>query len=210
MPRRIALIATSLALLVVLAGCGSDDDSADERDSATTTEEESSTTKAEDEPEESTAPDEPTTEATEPTDTTDTTAPEDETPPAFEVPEGADFCAAYAAFEASFQQVPSDTVEGMQTGTAILRDAIAALAPLAPEELSDHIDLLLQATEDMAAAAAEATTVEDAQAALSEGFTNPDFAAAGEALDTYFNENCEEANDEQADEAEAPETVTPG
>jgi hypothetical protein len=209
MPRRIALIATSLALVVVLAGCGSDDDSADEKDATTTTEEESSTTKA-DEPdtEETTAPEETTgsTEDTEPTDTTE--APADTGP--VEIPEGADFCAAYAAFDEQFEQVPSDTLEDIQAGAVLLRDAIADLAPLAPEELADEFGLLVQVTDDMAEEAADATTVEDAQAVLNDAFSNPEFSAAGEGVDTYFDGNCPQAEDEQTDGAESPETVTPG
>jgi len=212
MPRRLALIATSLALVVALAGCGSDDDSADERDTTTTTEEGSSTTEADEtttepETEDPTTPEEPTTEATEPTDTTE--APTDTTP--FEVPEGADFCAAYAAFDESFEQLPSDSLEDIQAGAVLLRDAIGQLAPLAPEELADEMALLVQLTEDLDSAAASATTLEEAQTTLQELFSNPEFSGAGETVDTYFGETCPQANDDQAEgDAGSPETVTPG
>ncbi|HEU5153065.1 MAG TPA: hypothetical protein VFU19_21405 [Iamia sp.] len=211
MPRRIALIATSLALVVVLAACGSDDDSADERDTTTTTEEEeTSTTEADDPDTEDTAEPDDTTGSTEPTDTTE--APEDP-PDTIEIPEGADFCAAYAAFDETADELPSDTVEDVQTGTVLLRDGIAQLAPLAPEELTEQMALLVQATEELVDAAADATTVEEAEAALGEIFSNTEFSDAAEAIDDHFDQSCEEANDEQApadDGAQAPETVTPG
>ena len=204
MPRRIALIATSLALLVVLAGCGSDDDSADDRDTTTTTEEEaSSTTKAEDETEETTAPEETTTEATETTE-----APDESTTTVANSGDGnPEFCAAYEAFEASAADLPSETVEDIQAGATALRDGIGSLEPLAPEELADDMDLLLEATEDVYDAAMAATTVDEARAALSDVFSNEEFSGAAERVNTYYDEHCPQANDDQA---EAPETVTPG
>ena len=215
MPRRITLIATSLALVVVLAGCGSDDDSADdERDTTTTTEEEATTTEADEpETEASTEPDG----TTEPTDTTE--APDDPEEPeepdtpvtSISIPEGADFCTAYATFDEAAGEIPSDTIEDIQAGSEVLRGAITELEPLAPAELADAMGLLVEATGELVDATADAATVEEAQGALTEVFTNEDFAGAAEAVNVYFDENCPQADDDQAEgEAGTPETVTPG
>ncbi len=210
MPRRLALIATSLALVVALAGCGSDDDKADEKDTTTTTEEDASTTttQADDETDASTAPDETTTESTETTEPTETTeAPEDPggTATTISIPEGADFCAAYGAFDESASNLADDTIENVQAGAEAIRDAIAQLAPLAPAELADAMALLVDATEELVDTANAATTLEEAKGALTEVFSQEQFRDAAQSVSDYFTASCAQANDDQA-----PETVTPG
>jgi hypothetical protein len=197
MPRRFAMIASSLAVAALLVGCGSDDDSSDGDDTTTTTAEEESTTT-----EEGSTSDPETEESTAPDDTTESTEAPDETTTTESVGEGpgdAEFCAAYAAFDESFDELPDETVEDIQAGADLVLDGLTAMAPVAPDELAEDMPLLVQGAEDLVAAVADATTVEEAQTAGGEIFNDPEFSAAAERVDTYFTERCPEANDDQAD-----------
>lgn len=199
MPRRLALIASSLAVAVLLVGCGSDDDSSDdERDTTTTeAEETTSTTETDDE-------DETTTESTEAPDdetTTESSAPpEDETTTtAADGPGDPEFCAAYEAFDQQANDLPDETYEQMQTAAQTIRDGLAGLIEVAPEDLAADVETLAAAGDDLVAAVEGTTTVEDAQTAAAEVFQEEGFMAAIERVDGYFDERCAEANDEQAD-----------
>ncbi|HEV7722815.1 MAG TPA: hypothetical protein VGO60_16095 [Iamia sp.] len=205
MPRRIALIASSLALAVVLVGCGSsDDDSSDDGGDATTTVEES-TTEATTEAgtEETTAPDD----STEPTETTE--APDETTTTpggSGEVDE--EFCAAYAAFDESADELPDETVEDIQAGGQVLLDGIQSVQEVAPDELAEDLGTLVDAVEQLVAAMADATTVEEARDASTGIFDNEEFQGAASRVDSYFD-GCPQADDDQANEgaAEPPTTA---
>lgn len=199
MPRRRALIASSLAVALLLVGCGGDDDSSDNDDATTTTvEEESTTTEADT----TTAPeDEETTAPEEPTETTEA-APDETTTTAAPVGEGEgdpEFCAAYAAFDAQFEDLPDETVDDIKAGAVQLRDGLADMVDIAPEELSGDMEILAQAGEDLVTVTADATTVEEAQQASGEVFLDEEFSAAAQRVDDYYRTGCPEANDDQAD-----------
>ncbi len=158
MARRLALIVTSVAVVALLAGCGSDDDSSGEKGSETTA-----------------APDggEPTADG------------------------DAEFCAAYDTFQRSFEDLPNDTVEGLQAGVDALVEGSTALREVVPEELIDDADLMVQGANELAEAIADAETVEEAQSAAAEVFGDEQYDTEND-IDLYFNENCPQANDEQA------------
>ncbi|HMJ78142.1 MAG TPA: hypothetical protein VK507_19330 [Iamia sp.] len=207
MPRRFALIASSLALAIVLVGCGSgDDDSSDDGGDTTTTVEES-TTEATSEPgaEDTTAPDD----STEPTETTE--APDEPTTTAGGSGEAdEEFCAAYAAFDESSNDLPDETVEDIQAGGQVLLEGIQNVQEVAPDELAENMSTLVDAVEQLVDAMADATTVEEARDASTGIFDDEEFQAAAQRVESYFGD-CPQANDDQANEGEAepPTTVGP-
>jgi hypothetical protein len=197
MPRRFALIASSLAIAIVLVGCGSDDDPDDASDTTTTAEE--STTTADDgepETEESTAPED----TTEPTESTETTvAPDESTTTAGGGGGEADeeFCATYAAFDEAADELPDETVDDIKNGAQTLLEGIQAVQQVAPDELAEDLDTLVGAVQLLVDEVADATTIEEAQGAGSSVFEDEGFQAAAERVDGYFD-NCPQANDDQA------------
>jgi len=210
MPRRPALIASTLAVAVLLVGCGGDDDTADDGDTTTTAEEASTATTAEaaDEP----ATGEPTTtsggdgtESTEPADDPTTSAPD------AGAPGDPEFCAAYGALDERFEDVPNDTLEEVRASTTAIDAAIDDLVPLAPDELAEQMEVLAQAVDELVDAAATATSTEEALAALEQVFSDQAYGEAALAVDDYFEDRCPEADDEAAEgSAPTPTTVTPG
>jgi hypothetical protein len=170
MRRRHALIASTLAVAVLLVGCGSDDDSSDDggdpttTDVSTTTEATDDSTDSTDDPTEST--EETTVEDPDDTEPSDTTAPTADTEA---------FCAAYDSFGSTADELPNETIEDIRA-VDTLTDALGQLAEIAEESAS----------------------VDEAQAAYAEAFGSEDAQNSAEAIDTFFNENCPQANDEQA------------
>ena len=206
MPRRIALIASSLALAIVLVGCGSSDDdqSSDDGGDATTTVDESTTEAGE--PGETTAPDD----TTEPAETT-TEAPDDETTTTAggtgEVDE--EFCAVYAAFDESADELPDETLEDIQSGGEVLLEGIQGVEEVAPDELADDMSILVDAVQQLVDAVNGATTIEEARTASTSVFDNTEFQAAADRVDSYF-EGCPQANDDQANDGEVEPPTTAG
>jgi len=200
MPRRLALIASSLAVTLLLVGCGGDDDSSDDGDTTTTEEEASDTTEETTEPEDAA---DDTTEPEDDTTTASTEAPDDETTTTAGGDgggEGGDpeFCAAYGAFDEAADELPDETVEDIQNGADALLAGLEDVAAVAPADLAADVDVLVASVEDLVEAVAGATTVEEAETAGSALFTNEEFQSAAERVDTYFEESCPEANDDQA------------
>jgi hypothetical protein len=200
MRRRHALIASTLAVAMLLVGCGSDDDSSDEGGDTT---EETTTTTADETTEsseatEDTATDE-TIDDTEPEDTSipdpDDTQPDESSPPSEDIEA---FCAAYDEFDATASDLPDETLEDIQAGATTLREGLEEMRSVTPDDLGATVDTLIDAFTQLEEIAAEAESVEDAQAAFADAFTEEDAQNAAEGLDTYFNESCPQANDEQA------------
>lgn len=198
MRRRHALIASTLAVAVLLVGCGDDDDSSDEGGDTT----EETTTTAADDATESTEDAEATDETigdSEPEDTSipdpDDTQPDESTPPTEDIEA---FCTAYNAFEATADELPDETIEDIRSGATTLRGELEGVREVAPAELTDAVDTLLDALTQLEQIAAEAQTVEEAQESYAEAFGEEDAQNAAEGVDAYFNENCPQADDEQA------------
>lgn len=215
MPRRLALIATTVALTIVLAGCGSDDDSSDDERDTTTTAEESTTTA--DDAEDPGTGDSSTTEG----DTTESTeAPDDTTTTTSSVEPGegdADFCVAYQAFNEQFEDLPSDSAEAIKDGIEQLAGALTDLVPVAPDELTADLELLADGATGVQDELDGATTAEEAQQIVIGAFSGDEFNTAAERVDGYFEQGCPQAEEPQAEEpevedgsVETPETVTPG
>jgi len=80
---------------------------------------------------------------------------------------------------------------------------------VAPDELADDLSTLVDAVEQLVAAMADATTVEEARSASTGIFDNEEFQAAAERVDTYFD-GCPQANDDQANEGEVEPPTTAG
>lgn len=213
MPRRLALFVPTLALALVLVGCGSDDDSSDDERDTTTTEEaaEPSTEPSEIEDDATTVPDE----TTEPDEETTTSAPDDSTTTTTAGEGGGEgdpeFCAAYGAFDEEADDLPDETLEEFQASVEFLRTGLTGVAEVAPDELTEDLDVIVATVEQVPEAIEGATTSEEAQQAALDLFEGQEFVDAIGRVETYFDERCPEANDDQADaEAGTPETVTPG
>lgn len=192
MPRRLALLASSLAVVALLAGCGGDDDSADDDRDATTTTAEGSTTEADVATEES-DPDEPSdsteapgsTEGSDDPETTEGRAGDDA---------DEEFCAAYAAFDESANDLPDETVEDIQAGAEVLREGIDSVAAVAPDALAADVGVLVDAVDLLVEEANEATSVEEAQQAGSSVFEDQEFQDAAERVEDHY-ETCPQADD---------------
>jgi hypothetical protein len=194
MPRRLALLTSSLAVVALLAGCGGDDDSADDEGSTTTTTAEESTTAAGDDATEGSGPDEPT-DPTEAPDATDGSHEPETTEGGGGGEADEEFCAAYAAFDESVDGLPDETVEDIQAGVEVLREGIGSVAAVAPEALAADVDVLVDAVDLLVEEAADATTVEEAQQAGSSVFEDEDFQAAAERVQDHY-ETCPQADDD--------------
>lgn len=193
MSRRLALIASSLAVAALLVGCGSDDDSSDDGGDTSTTEasEEETTASADDTTTESSAATDGT-ETSEATDGTETTI----TASAEEVEA---FCAAYDSFDQAAYELPQETIEDIRSGATILRESLEEVSDASPEELVDDVDLLVEALVQLEEIAEASDTIEEAETDYAEAYGEKDYQSAADAIDSFFGTNCPQAEDDQAE-----------
>ncbi len=169
MLRRLSpLIASAAVLILLLAGCGGDDDSAEVSATETTGSADGSTT----------------TEAPESSQTTE--APDTTASGGGDVDE---FCSAYNDFDAFVDDIPDDTIEQVRDGTAMLVDALDELVDLAPEEIRSDVESVRDGAGQLQEVVDDADTLDEAEQDFDE-IDSTEANAAGEAVNTYAEENC--------------------
>jgi hypothetical protein len=196
MRRRLTLIVSTLAVAVLLVGCGSDDDSSDDGGDPTTTDV-STTTEGDETTDSTDAPTESTEDTT--VEDPDDTEPSDTTAPAGDTEA---FCAAYDTFGSTADELPNETIEDIRAGATTLKEAFESVRAVAPAELADAVDALTEALAQLEQIANDSATIEDAQTAYTEAFGSEDAQNSAEAVDSYFDTNCPQANDDQASTGE--------
>ena len=166
MPRRPVLIVSSLAVAVVLVGCGGDGDPS----AVTGPTAEDSTTAAE------------TTEVSD--DETTTTASGSGGGEGDE-----EFCAAYATFEEATSDLPNETLEDLHLASGALLRFTRDVAEVAPDELTEDMDVLVDAVERYTDDLTAATTVEEGRRIAGRLF-DEDYLAPATRVGTYEDEHC--------------------
>lgn len=176
MMRRLSLVpALLLTLAVLLGGCGDDSEGASptttaaEEDGAETTGQSEATGQSE------------TTEESETTEDSKTTEGEGDLEA---------FCTTAEDLETLTEGMADETLEDLQSGVAQLLEGAEELADAAPEEVADDVATLVKTVEALKEAVDDAGSVEEAETALEDLSGQGDFAAAGERVQTFTQENC--------------------
>lgn len=191
MPRRLSFLAPAVALLLVFAGCG--DDGEDVSADTTTTEQreatEAETTETDSTDERSeTAEDETTTESSAPDGTTEPDGPSP-------TGEDAEFCATEAALDDIDDEFDPTTIEGLKAGYVALVEAAQGLGDVAPDEIANDVETVLEGLDEVGVLIADAATIEEAEAAL-EGFDASEIEPASDGIDEWVDENCPDDDDD--------------
>jgi hypothetical protein len=116
--------------------------------------------------------------------TTTTTDPEAE--PA------APFCVTWSTFKEVIADLPSNTLPQLQARTVQITAAATSLAAVAPTELQDRAQTILDGAEQLQAAVEDAASLEDAQAAAAPLTGDAGYVAASEDLEAWVVDNCDE------------------
>lgn len=196
MSRRVTILAPAVALLLVFAGCGGDDDASDD----TTTTEQQETTQAETTEAETTESTEGDTTGSskgdDPGDTGDTTEPEDPsgtTEGDAPTGEAAEFCAAFAALGEDFgDQTAPTTIEETRAFFAMALSDAENTADLAPDEIADDFQTVVDGFSELNDIVAAAPTLEAAEAAVT-GFDDTEIKPASDRIEAWIDENCPES-----------------
>ena len=101
------------------------------------------------------------------------------------------FCVTYGTFSELVGSLPENTLEQLKARTEQTSAAANALVTVAPDDLRDEADLISTGANDLEAAVAGATTLEQAQAAAAPIVGDDAYLLANEAMGTWVAANCE-------------------
>jgi hypothetical protein len=107
-------------------------------------------------------------------------------------PSTAVFCEDHATIEANFAALPNGSLAELKEGVALLASDAEGLAGRAPDAVAADAEALAAGLRQVSTAVAEATTVEEAEAAVAAVVDEPSYREASDAVTSWTVDNCED------------------
>ncbi|WCO67701.1 hypothetical protein PO878_03055 [Iamia majanohamensis] len=100
------------------------------------------------------------------------------------------FCTAYDELNGLTETLPNDTLEQLQDAAGQFVSVGEEVVATAPEDVVDDAEATLQGFEDLEAAIADASTLEEARDAAGVVTDDEEVGAAADRLQSYVDESC--------------------